>query len=230
MPTLWLARRGAEEVTTGMAAGRAGIRRHGSTLIAAAMVAAAGAIAWFGGARHSDMPAEQGEPVTVAGPERDNPPTAAYRTVSNGGLPTRVVVPSAGIDAPVVEVGVVLEGGEAKWETSWTAVGHHLDSAMPGQPGNMVLSGHVSVANRAHRAWFATLNRVREGDVVEVYAGEQGYRYVVEWVGVVDPDAVDVLRSDAAATVTLVTCTRDLKHRLVVVGRLAGEAEAPARA
>ncbi len=194
------------------------------------LVAAAGAIAWFGPGPGASPGAPGGAQLTIAGERREPEPDAVYRAVSTGGLPTRVVIASAGIDAPVAEVGVVLDGDGPRWETSWTAVGHHLDSAMPGQPGNMVLTGHVSVANRAHRAWFATLDRVQEGDVVEVYAGDQAYRYVVEWVGVVDPDAVEVLRSDAAATVTLVTCTRDLKHRLVVVGRLAGETEAPGRA
>jgi LPXTG-site transpeptidase (sortase) family protein len=56
-----------------------------------------------------------------------------------------------------------------------------------------------------------------------VYAGQRGYRYVVESVSVVDPDATEVLRSDASAVVTLITCTRDLRHRLVVTGRLVGE-------
>jgi LPXTG-site transpeptidase (sortase) family protein len=73
---------------------------------------------------------------------------------------------------------------------------------------------------------FATLDRVREGDEIVVYAGAAAYRYVVESIAVVDPEATEVLRSDARATVTLITCTRDLLHRLVVTGRLAGEVSA----
>jgi sortase (surface protein transpeptidase) len=38
---------------------------------------------------------------------------------------------------------------------------------------------------------------------------------------VVPPDAVHLLRSDSGAAVTLITCTRDLRNRLVVVGTLA---------
>ncbi|GIW13412.1 MAG: hypothetical protein KatS3mg062_0851 [Tepidiforma sp.] len=196
-----------------------------STVVAAGMVLAAGAIAWFGGSGSRVAPGPAaGEPATLPGraaAEQTN--AVVLRTVSNGGLPTRVVVPSAGIDAPVAEVGVVVEDGVARWETAWHAAGHHLDSAMPGQPGNMVISGHVSVADRRNLAVFATLDRVRAGDEVVVYAGERGYRYVVESLTVVDPDAVEVLRGDGGATVTLVTCTRDLKHRLVVTGRLVGE-------
>jgi len=117
----------------------------------------------------------------------------------------------------------VIEDGEPRWETAWHAAGHHVDSAMPGQPGNMVITGHVSVADRRNVPVFATLDRVREGDAIVVYAGAAAYRYVVESIAVVDPGATEVLRSDARATVTLITCTRDLRHRLVVTGRLAGE-------
>ncbi|MCX7616560.1 sortase [Tepidiforma sp.] len=204
-------------------AGKAAKGQRASTLVATGMVLAAGAIAWFGGQQERPAPAGPAEAATLPGREAPAAAPAAVRAVSNGGLPTRIVVPTAGIDAPVVEVGVVIEDGVARWETAWHAAGHHLDSAMPGQPGNMVISGHVSVADRRNLAVFATLNRVKAGDAVVVYAGERGYRYIVESIAVVDPDAVEVLRSDARATVTLVTCTPDLRHRLVVTGRLVGE-------
>jgi LPXTG-site transpeptidase (sortase) family protein len=197
--------------------------QRGSTVIAVAMVVAAGAIVWFGGQEGRQAPAEGGNTATLPGRVPDRMPQAVFRAVSNGGLPTRIVVPSAGIDAPVVEVGVVFADGEPRWETAWHAAGHHIDSAMPGQPGNMVISGHVSVADRRNAPVFATLDRVREGDAIVVYAGSAAYRYVVESIAVVDPGATEVLRSDARATVTLITCTRDLRHRLVVTGRLAGE-------
>lgn len=196
--------------------------QHGSTLVATAMVLGAGLIAWFGGAPGVPSAPDGGPTATLPGRAAERP-VAAFRTVSSGGLPTRLVIPAAGIDVPVTEVGVVVEAGVARWETAWRAAGHHVDSATPGQPGNMVISGHVSVADPRNVAVFATLDRVRAGDVVEVYAGERGYRYVVETVVVVDPDATEVLRSDASAVVTLITCTRDLRHRLVVTGRLVGE-------
>ncbi len=203
--------------------GKKGGRQWGSTAIATAMVLAAGAIAWFGGAPEGRSTPAAAPTVTMPGQPRDGGTTTVYRSVSQGGLPTRIVVPAAGIDAPVVEVGVVVEEGEARWETAWHAAGHHLDSALPGQAGNVVISGHVSVADPRHAAVFSTLDRVREGDVIEVYAGARVYRYVVERIEVVDPAATEVLRSDARATVTLITCTRDLRHRLVVTGSLMSE-------
>ena len=138
-----------------------------------------------------------------------------------GSLPTRLIVNSAGIDAPIAEVGIINSGGRSLWETAWHSVGHHLDSSLPGQPGNMVLTGHVSVADRNNAAYFAKLGSVAPGDEVDVYSGDQVFHYRVSKVSVVSPDNVKVLRSDAASTVTLITCTQDLKNRLVVVGTLA---------
>ena len=201
---------------TPMAADTKVRRLSPSAIVAGSFVLAAAAISWFALAPGASGP-EDTEIVTAAGNER---PARQIAGVSTGGLPTRIVVPSAGVDTSIAEVGVVIQDGRAAWETAWRAAGHHLDSAMPGQPGNMVITGHVSVADRGNLAVFEQLDRVVEGDIVEVYSGETLYRYSVNKVLTVPPSAVKLLRSDSAATVTLVTCTQDLKNRLVVVGTL----------
>jgi LPXTG-site transpeptidase (sortase) family protein len=190
-----------------------------STLVAGGFVFAAAVIAWFGLSGSASSPAEQ-PIVTSAGNERPARPVAAVAGVSTGGLPTRIVVPAAGVDASIAEVGVTVQSGKAAWETAWRAAGHHLDSAMPGQPGNMVITGHVSVADRSNLAVFRDLEGVAAGDVVEVFSGDQRYTYQVDRVLVVPPGAVKLLRSDSTSTVTLITCTKDLKNRLVVIGTL----------
>ena len=188
-----------------------------ANLVAGAFVAAAGLIAWFGMAGTTPPAHPPAEIVTIA---KADGPDPVVRRVSSGGLPTRIVVPSASVDAPIDEVGVTVIEGRASWETAWKAAGHHIDSALPGQPGNMVITGHVSVADRNNLAVFKQLDRVSEGDTVEVYSGDQVYRYAVSKVMVVPPSAVKLLRSNSGSTVTLITCTRDLKNRLVVVGTL----------
>jgi LPXTG-site transpeptidase (sortase) family protein len=84
----------------------------------------------------------------------------------------------------------------------------------------MVLTGHVSVADPRNLAVFSALDSVEPGDVVEVYSGSDVFRYRVSAKIVVPASAVKVLRSDHRSTVTLITCTRDLKNRLVVTGTL----------
>lgn len=195
----------------------------GSTAIAAAMVAGAGLFAWFGmtGGQlpGSDAPAD--DRVTLAAPtEAPAEDETVYASVSTGGLPTRIVVPTADVDAAIAEVGVVVRDGEPVWETAWHAAGHHIDSALPGQPGNMVISGHVSVASAANLAVFKHLDRVNTGDTIEVYSGHDLYRYTVTNVLVVPPSEVRLLGSKAGSTVTLITCTKNLKDRLVVIGTL----------
>lgn len=203
------------------AAGNRGKRAAGSWLLSGALVALAGAIAWHStGASAIDHP-DPSETETLAAASEPAVEQAPVVRARVGALPTRLVVPSVGIDVPVREVGAFrTDSGVLTWETAWDAAGHHLDSARPGQPGNVVLSGHVSVANAADLAVFATLDRVVEGDTIEVHAGDIVYRYVVTEVLLVDPDDVDVLSSDHRARITLITCTPDLKGRLVVRGEL----------
>lgn len=196
-------------------------RPGGSTLLAAVFVAAAGAFAWFGtiGPGGSSNPAPK-QTETIAPAERAIPAAEAVPLISRGGLPTRVVVPSAGIDTAIAEVGVVMEKGKPVWETAWRSAGHHIDSALPGQAGNMVITGHVSVADRGTVPVFRTLEQVAEGDIIEVYSGDNVYRYQVSKVSVTSPTAIKLLRASQSSTVTLITCTPDLKNRLVVVGSL----------
>lgn len=194
-----------------------------STFLSVAMIAAAGGIAWFGlnGPSETEPPAFQ-ETATLSAAQRapEASPEAVAAATGQSGLPTRVVVPSAGIDAPIQGVGVVDREGEAIWQTAWRAVGHHINSALPGNPGNVVLTGHVSVSSTADTPYFANLDAVAAGDVVEVYSGTKLHRYVVEAVLEVPPDAVRILKSDHRARVTLITCTPDLQRRVVVIGSL----------
>jgi len=139
---------------------------------------------------------------------------------TDGRLPTRLVIPSAGIDTSVEELGIVAVDGDVQWETSWRAAGHLITSALPGQPGNVVFAGHVSVADPRNVAVFATLDAVRPGDIVEVHAGGTVYRYRVTETLVVEPTATWVLRSQPTPMITLITCTKDLRARLVVRGEL----------
>jgi len=186
------------------------------------LVAAAGGIVWFGTAgRGGAAPDSPRATETIAAAKPAQGYEVAVGRISQGSLPTRLVIGRAGIDTTIAEVGVVVDdGGRPIWETAWRAAGHHLDSALPGQPGNMVISGHVSVEDRANAAVFRTLDTVVEGDVIEVYSGETVYKYAVSRVSIVSPTTVRLLRSDQESLVTLITCTKDLKNRLVVVGKL----------
>jgi len=193
-------------------------RRKWTTALAVGLIAAAGVVTWLGMAGGHAANASTATATIAPAPTLSQ--SVEVPSLPQGGLPTRVVVARVGINAAISEVGVTSDNGVPVWETAWRAAGHHLDSARPGQPGNMVISGHVSVADKRNLAVFSALEKVAPGDVVEVYSGDEVFRYKVNTVTVVPATAVAVLRSDHVATVTLITCTRDLKNRLVVQGTL----------
>jgi len=133
-------------------------------------------------------------------------PTPGPRT------PTRIVIPAIDVDVNVV-------AGDT-WDQLKKGAGHHIGSANPGERGNCFISGHNDVYGEP----FRYLERLKPGDEVIVYAGEQAYRYVVSAdPRIVDPDDISVMYPTSQATLTLLTCHPYMvdTHRLVVVAKLA---------
>jgi len=124
--------------------------------------------------------------------------------------PTRIVVKSIGVDAPVVQ-------GDG-WEQLKKGVGHHLGTANPGERGNMVLSAHNDVFGEI----FRRLEQVELKDEILVYSGSRVFRYVVTQKRVIEPTEVSVMYPTSDPTTTLITCYPYLvdNKRLVVIAEL----------
>ncbi len=115
----------------------------------------------------------QSPAVTPAQPT--NTATAPPAPVS-AGLPVRIVIPDLEIAAPVVEMGwQVVEtanGPQSEWDMDALkgAVGHHINSAPLGVPGNIVISGHNNIYGREFEpislAWDDD-NRTRVDDLTD---------------------------------------------------------------
>jgi len=144
--------------------------------------------------------------------------------------PTRIVIPSIRLDAPVVEVGwrAVQRGEEmvTEWEVAENAVGFHIGSAYPGNPGNTVLSGHHNIKGKV----FRYLVNVEPGAEIILYAEDRAYHYRVESKQILpEKYASDAQRAKNAELIgpfpderlTLVTCWpyTGSTHRVVVVAR-----------
>jgi sortase A len=123
---------------------------------------------------------------------------------------TRIAIPAIDVDAPVVE------GDD--WEQLKKGVGHHINSANPGERGNCVLSGHNDVFGEV----FRRLEDLELEDEVIVYTGVQPYRYVVKTKRIVEPTEVSVMYPTTKPVLTLITCHPYFvdSHRLVVVAEL----------
>jgi sortase A len=121
--------------------------------------------------------------------ERRNPAVAPVAV--EGAVVGEVRIARLGLTA------VVVQGDSAA--ILRRAVGHLAGSALPGQPGNVVLAGHRDT-------FFRPLARVRVGDVIALRTSTGDFEYRVESTNVVPPSRVQVLEPTAGRTLTLVTC------------------------
>ena len=79
------------------------------------------------------------------------------------------------------------------------AVGHIVETAMPGGQGNVTLAGHRDT-------FFRPLRNIRRGDTVTLKTLEGAFQYEVESTAVVPPNDIQVLQPSAERTLTLITC------------------------
>ncbi|MFI7130070.1 class E sortase [Nonomuraea sp. NPDC050153] len=118
----------------------------------------------------------------------------------------------------------VVEGVDA--EHLKKGPGHYPDSAMPGQVGNFVVSGHRTT----YAAPFNRIDELERDDEIVVEAGGARYAYRVTSQDVVKPDEVDVFAPvpgkpdirPLRAFITLSTCHPEYSaaERLIVYGVL----------
>lgn len=154
-----------------------------------------------------------------ADPVEPQPLLAGEEQVQLGRSATRVRIPSVGIDAEVRTVGYVFAQGRLQYDVPRVAAGHYVGTAAPGEAGNVVIGGHV--ATRSGPAVFRDLSKVAVGETVELFRGDQVFRYLVTEIRLVAPDATAVMAQTQDATLTLITCAGDnYERRLVIVARL----------
>lgn len=166
--------------------------------------------------------------------------------------PMRIVIPDLAIDASVVEVGwqeVEVQGRrQMEWEVASFAAGHHSDSALPGQAGNVVISGHHNIDGKVFKnislAWndgdselqgdgVTMRSNALDGQSVYLYdSAGKVFEYIVEGMykmpdrHVSEAQRQRNARFIAPATepiLTLITCWpySGNTHRIVVVARMA---------
>jgi LPXTG-site transpeptidase (sortase) family protein len=194
--------------------------------------------------------AATGAPVAPAGSEStaqttatSAPASAASPAGSASAAPTAIPIASAVpadlkplkvtiqtinlVDAPIVPTGTKVDKGELVWDVADHAVGYLLGTGLPGQPGNLVLSGHISAPVSGQGNIFHNLPALANklGARVGVLAANNTwYYYSVTGTDVVLPTENWVLNPTAAPTITLLTCYPDgvYDHRFVAQGTYLG--------
>jgi sortase A len=152
-------------------------------------------------------------------------PAGSVNSVTQEGVATRLMIPKLGLDAPVTIAPI----RNQTWEVDQLGqyVGHLEGTARPGTNSNIVLAGHITLAEtNGGPGPFYQLSSLTTGDVIIVYEGETSYEYIVDALQTVDRTAVDVTFPTSTPQITLITCTQWDQNegryieRLVVTGRL----------
>lgn len=172
-------------------------------------------------ARRTLVSAEHATPWTVPAPllATDDPGRMRRPTALEVGTPV------AALSIPRVRLSaVVLHGSDTR--TLRRGAGHLEHTALPGEPGNVVIAGHRDT-------FFRPLRGVEVGDDVFADTRDGRVHYRVTSVHVVHPREVSVLRPTEQETLTLITCypfwgLGEASDRFVVRARRVIESAVPA--
>ncbi len=140
---------------------------------------------------------------------------------------TRLVIPALELDIPVTISPIANQ----TWQVDHLGqdlVGHLEGTASPGDPSNVVLAGHVTIAHNVYGP-FAGLGQLEAGEPIILYTGDQSYTYIMDYRKLVERTDIQVAYPTDTARVTLITCSNwsdelgAYEQRLIVVGYLVGE-------
>lgn len=140
------------------------------------------------------------------------PPTAAEPRRDLGTAVAHIEIKKIELDWLVVE-GVTLDALK-------DGPGHYPGTAMPGQLGNVVISGHRTTFG----APFYRLDEVQVGDPITVTAPYGRFVYRVTETKIVAPTDLTVVVESDDARLTLTTCHPrfSARQRLIVIAALEG--------
>ncbi len=164
-------------------------------------------------------------------------PIPAWYGAPVGSLPraARIRIRTLNVDAPTLEMGwkdTLLDGKlVTDWDVPLNEVGWSLNSANPGERGNVVMAGH----NNLGTAVFKKLYKLKKGDEITITNAVGTsflYRVALSYV-VAERDVPMAKRLENAkvmqptndARLTLISCWPEWSnsHRAIVIARLVGE-------
>jgi sortase A len=123
--------------------------------------------------------------------------SARIRAYRNS-LAVKFPPPEAILRVPRVNIEVpVLEGTDDL--TLNRGAGHLPGTPLPGQPGNIAITGHRD-------GFFRGLKDLAPGDVIQLDAPGHTDRYTVRSIRIVSPSDTSVLAPTQESTLTLITC------------------------
>jgi LPXTG-site transpeptidase (sortase) family protein len=115
-----------------------------------------------------------------------------------------IFIPSAGVSEYIIEARLEASG----WRVDHLGdrVGHLEGTTAVGEPGNIVLAGHIE-NSEGRASVFSNLGDLQVGAAVTLSQGEVAHQYAVSEVKVVANDDLSVVYDFDDDRVTLITCT-----------------------
>jgi sortase A len=102
------------------------------------------------------------------------------------------------IDIPRVHISVMFAEGTSS-RVLRLAAGHVPGTALPGEPGNVVLAAHRDT-------FFRRLGELKSGDLIRLAVPGRQYVYSVRFADIVGPNETWVLEPSPGQSLTLITC------------------------
>jgi len=156
-------------------------------------------------------------PATLPNPESPPADPRAAETLTQVGT---IEIPKIGVSKAIYE-GITLT-------TLDHGPGHWPGTAMPGQPGNVVIPGHRTAGPHP----FLDIARLQDGDQIVLSSSSGRFVYAVSGTAIVSPDDSWITAPTADPTLTLYACHPKGSdgQRYVVFARLVAPADASGRA
>jgi len=123
--------------------------------------------------------------------EEQHKGTISMGSFNEGDVLGKLEIPRIGLSV------VVFQGTTSK--TLRHGAGHIINSALPGETGNIGIAGHRDT-------YFRTLKDARPNDEIRIQTTTGLSRYEVDWIQIVAPEDTDILAPSSESTITLITC------------------------
>lgn len=132
----------------------------------------------------------------------------------------QILIPRLAVEEPVIPAYIVAR----QWDISGLRgeVAHLQGTAYPGQPGNVVLAGHVTIPGAGFGP-FHELSSLVPGDSIYIETRFGNLAYEVREILEVDPTAIEVALPTEDNRLTLITCSgwddelEEYTRRVVVI-------------
>ncbi|OGZ69218.1 MAG: hypothetical protein A3D44_00835 [Candidatus Staskawiczbacteria bacterium RIFCSPHIGHO2_02_FULL_42_22] len=143
--------------------------------------------------------------------QEENNQTSPHQNGIGPGLPVRLAIPSIGVDAKIIRVGLASDGSvdvpKGPSEVAWFQLGPR-----PGQKGSAVVTGHYGPWRSGAHSVFDNLHQLKQGDKIQVY-DDQGnvLSFEVKKTEIYGPSESppEVFAQNDGVHLNLITCQGD---------------------